>query len=290
MWWGFELEFKSTLRTKKLWVILGIMTLLYIPSFYIAKSNGVKVESLNDAMSVLVGNVNSSASFFIAILAILMGATAINSEIEKGTLRVAMSKPIRRISYILGKFTAHAAILLLALLIATIISVAGVVSLGAPLGAELFKEATLLNMLLLLAMIQLVALGYILSTLIKSSSTALGAALAIFFVIFLIVPSIVQFVAMAPYITSDGEIDLQKAQERADEYTKKYLFFVPTSQIDIIVRDARNIEFSSGELKMNYLGIAHGIRENLPSFLSLVFMTIAYLTITFYRFLRMDLR
>nr|WP_255452971.1 ABC transporter permease subunit [Thermococcus sp. M36] len=119
MWWGFQLEFKQSLRTKKLWVILGIMMLLYIPTIYATKSNleiaGMKLESVGDAMVVLMDNVSGLSGFFIGILALLMGATAINSEIEKGTLRIALSKPLSRADYLGGKFAAHALVLFLPL-------------------------------------------------------------------------------------------------------------------------------------------------------------------------------
>ena len=293
MFWGFKLEFKQSLRTKKLWVILGVMMLLYIPGFYFQKSTGQGVETVGDAISTLINSVNSLGSFFIGILALLIGATAVNSEIEKGTLRVAMSKPIKRLGYIGGKFLAHVTVLLLALFLTTVIGILGVVWLGAPIEGQLITDSLLLNGLLLLAMVQLVALGYIISTLIKSSGTALGVALVIMFVVFMIMPAIVQFMAASGTILNDHP-DFNAYQEKLKEYRTKYLFYVPTTQIDVIVQDASKVSITQGpmgpDVKSEYLGIGHGIRENLVNVFNLVFLTLVYLGVAFYRFLRMDLR
>ncbi|AFL94544.1 hypothetical protein CL1_0333 [Thermococcus cleftensis] len=289
MLWGFQLEFKQSLRTKKLWVILGVMMLLYIPGFYLQKSSGREIETVQQAVSVLISNINGLGGFFIAILALLMGATAINSEIEKGTLRVAMSKPITRLSYIGGKFLAHTVVVLMALLLTTLVGIAGLVWLGAPLGGQLVTDSLLLNALLLLAMMQLIALGYIISTTVKSSSTALGVALVVMFVFFMIMPAIVQFMAAKDTIISDHP-DWDAYREKTKEYQTKYLFYVPTTQIDVIVSDATKITGSVDNPQVEYIGIGGAIRENLTNLGILVSLTLVYLALAFYRFLRMDLR
>ncbi len=289
MFWGFRLEFKQSLRTKKLWVILGVMMLLYLPGFYLQKASGEEIETVQQAVSILINNVNGLGGFFIAILALLMGATAINSEIEKGTLRVAMSKPIKRLSYIGGKFLAHTVVVLMALLLTTLVGIVGLAWLGAPMGSQLVTDSLLLNGLLLLAMVQLVALGYIISTFIKSSSTALGVALVVMFVVFMIMPAIVQFVAAKDTLLSENP-DWEAYQEKSEEYKTKYLFYVPTTQIDVIVSDATVVKGDVTNPSVEYVGIGHAIKSNLANLFNLVFLTLVYLAIAFYRFLRMDLR
>lgn len=289
MFWGFRLEFKQSLRTKKLWVILGVMMLLYLPGFYLQKASGEEIETVQQAVSILINNVNGLGGFFIAILALLMGATAINSEIEKGTLRVAMSKPIKRLSYIGGKFLAHTVVVLMALLLTTLVGIVGLAWLGAPMGSQLVTDSLLLNGLLLLAMVQLVALGYIISTFIKSSSTALGVALVIMFVIFMIMPAIVQFMAAKDTLLKENP-DWEAYQEKSEEYKTKYLFYVPTTQIDVIVSDATVVKGDVTNSSIEYVGIGHAIKSNLANLFNLVFLTLVYLAIAFYRFLRMDLR
>lgn len=287
MMWGFHLEFKQSLRTKKLWVILGVMVLLYIPVFYIIKSVGGSEITVEGAMAFLIQFVTGMAGFFIGILALLMGATAINSEVEKGTLRVAMSKPVKRVSYIGGKFLAHSVVLLLALLLSTVVGIAGVVWLGAPLTGELIRDVLLLNMLLLLAMIQLVALGYIISTLIKSSGSALGLALVLAFVMFLIMPNVVGYLTFKD-ISEHPDMSLEEIQQIKKDYTTKYLFYVPTSQVGVITDD---VSATDGDLaNVTYRGLPCAIKKNPVNLGILIGLTAVYLAIGFFRFLRMDLR
>ncbi len=287
MMWGFHLEFKQSLRTKKLWVILGIMILLYIPVFYIIKSVGGSEITVGGAMAFLIQFVTGMAGFFIGILALLMGATAINSEVEKGTLRVAMSKPIKRISYIGGKFLAHSVVLLLALLLSTVVGIAGVVWLGAPLTSELIRDVLLLNMLLLIAMIQLVALGYIISTLIKSSGSALGMALVLAFIMFLIMPNVVGYLTFKA-ISDHPKMSYEELHQLRKEYTTKYLFYVPTSQVSVITGDVSSTDENLANT--TYYGLPHAIKKNPVNLGILIGLTVAYLGIGFFRFLRMDLR
>ncbi|AEK72556.1 membrane protein, conserved [Thermococcus sp. 4557] len=289
MFWGFQLEFKQSLRTKKLWVILGVMMLLYLPGFYLQKASGEEIETVQQAVSVLISNVNGLGGFFIAILALLMGATAINSEIEKGTLRVAMSKPIKRLGYIGGKFLAHTVVVLMALLLTTLVGIVGLAWLGAPMGSQLVTDSLLLNGLLLLAMVQLIALGYIISTTVKSSSTALGVALIIMFVVFMIMPAIVQFMAAKDTLLSDHP-DWEAYQEKSKEYKTRYLFYVPTTQIDVIVSDATKVTGDIENPQVEYVGIGGAIRKNPVNLGILLGLTFVYLALAFYRFLRMDLR
>ncbi|ASJ10900.1 hypothetical protein A3L12_06095 [Thermococcus sp. P6] len=289
MLWGFELEFKQSLRTKKLWVILGVMMLLYIPTFYIQKTTGVEVKSVQEAVSILVGSVTGFGGFFIAILALLIGATAINGEIEKGTLRVAMSKPVKRLSYIGGKFLAHTLIVLLALILTTFVGVAGLKWLGAPIEGKLITESLLLNGLLMLAMVQLIALGYILSTTIRSSSTALGVALVLVFVAFMIMPAIVQYMAAKDTVLNNNP-DLNAFRDKSREYRTRYLFYDPLEQINIIVNDATEVSGESGREKVEYVGISRGIAKNPINFGILIGLPFVYLAASLYRFTRMDLR
>ncbi|BAD85130.1 hypothetical membrane protein, conserved [Thermococcus kodakarensis KOD1] len=281
MHWGLKLEFIKSMRTKKVWVLLGIMMLLYVPGFYLEKMNGNTPQTVGEAVNMLVSNIEDLAGFFLGILALLLGATAINSDLENGTIRVALSKPVRRIGYLGGKFLAHVVVLLAALLLMTVIGIIGLAWMGAPFGQKLVTESMLLNFLLLLAMIQLVALGYILSTMIKSSGTALGAALALFFILFMLIPSIVSFMAIKDYVF-DENVNYDEVAERVDEYTTKYLFYSPLSQMGVILGDV----YEDG----NYVGIAHAIGKNPVNFGLIVGMTIVYFGGAFLRFARMDLR
>lgn len=203
-----------------------------------------------------------------------------------------MSKPVTRLGYIGGKFLAHTVVVALAILLTTLVGgVLGLAWLGAPMNGQLITDSLLFNGLLLLAMVQLVALGYIISTTVKSSSNALGVALIIFFIVFMTVPAIVQYMAAKDTLIGDHPPDLEAYQAKYKEYQTKYLFYIPTTQIDVIVSDANRITGEAGDLRVEYRGIGRAIRENPPVNVGILLgLTLVYLGLAFYRFLRMDLR
>jgi ABC-2 type transport system permease protein len=72
--WGFKLEFKQSLRSKKFIATILIMMLLYVPFFYIIRQGGdIKTMTTGEFLENLVQFLGGMATFFIAILALLMG-------------------------------------------------------------------------------------------------------------------------------------------------------------------------------------------------------------------------
>lgn len=320
MLWGFKLEFKQSFRSKKFIATIVIMMLLYVPFFYILKQEEDLAHiSMGEFMGGLVQFLGGMATFFIAILALLMGATAINSEIEKGTLRVAMSKPVSRLGYIGGKMLAQITVILVALLISALVAIVGFLWLGAPVNGTVVKEVVLLNLLLLVGLSQLLLLGYLISTVVKSSTNALGLALVLFFVMTLIVPAVVQYMAFTA-----AEQPGKDYESVYKEYATKYLFFEPTTQLKLTLTNveerecylvARKYDPQTGEMKVvnktktedcsyvshgntyydcdcdsTYAGITHSVGKNMKNFLIIVGLAVFYTGAAILRFLRMDLR
>ena len=190
--WGFELELKKSLRTKKFWLILVLILLIYAMAFREVRDN---LEGATNPQEVLVtsvvGYIAVSAFLFIGLYALMAGATAVNSDLEDGTVRVSLSKPLGRVSYLLGKFLGQTVSIVVAMVFATLLSFAITKYYGLSLTASLVGDLILSNLLILLAMLQLLALGLLISTLIRSSNTALGLALVMFFVTGLVMPQVV---------------------------------------------------------------------------------------------------
>ncbi|ASJ02733.1 hypothetical protein A3L09_05420 [Thermococcus profundus] len=329
--WGFKLEFKQSLRSKKFIATIVIMMLLYVPFFYIIRQDSdIGTMTTGEFITGIIQFLGGMATFFIAILALLMGATAINSEIEKGTLRVAMSKPVSRLGYITGKMLAQITTLLIALLISALVGIVGFMAIGAPVNGTVVREVILLNLLLLVGLSQLLLLGYLISTVVKSSTSALGLALVLFFVISLIMPSVVGYMAM-----TSADHQNKGFEEVYKDYATKYLFFEPTTQLKIIMNEVEDhehqecykivrrvdlttykdetinktkvekCEYSSYEeshiegnyryyttctCEPRYGGLIYAINKSMTNFLIVVGMAVLYTGLALIRFLRMDLR
>ena len=305
--WGFELELKKSLRTKKFWLILVLILLIYAMAFMEVKDN---LEGTTNPQELLitsvVGYIAVSAFLFIGVYALMAGATAVNSDLENGTVRVALSKPLGRISYLLGKFLGQALSIVTAIVFATLLSFAITKYYGLSLSWRLVSDLTLANGLVLLAMLQLLALGLLISTFVRSSNTALGLALVIFFVTSLVVPQIVDGWAedrVDKEFGLNGRGDFLKLssqertayQERLDElykeYHLKYLFYVPQVLMLDVIKDVETMKFNEdGTYTVEYIGVKRAIADNPAQTALIVGLIPVYLGVALVRFKRMDLR
>ncbi|NJE01894.1 ABC transporter permease [Thermococcus sp. JdF3] len=305
--WGFELELKKSLRTRKFWLILVLILLIYAMAFREVKDN---LEGATNPEEVLVtsviGYVVVSAFLFIGVYALMAGATALNSDLENGTVRVALSKPIGRISYLLGKFLGQALSIVVAIIFATLLSFAITKYYGLALSSSLLADITLSNGLVLLAMLQLLALGLLISTFVRSTNTALGLALVLFFVTGLVMPQIVDGFAEDK---AQEEFGIQKwgdfsklspeekkaYRERLDElyreYHLRYLFYVPqVLMLDILKGIERTTFNDDGTYTVEYLGVKRAIADNRAQAGIIAGLIPVYLGLAIFRFRKMDLR
>ena len=301
MWWGFKLELKKGMRTKKLWAVLLIMLLLYIPVIYLLKQGtGSGGEMSGEAaMAIMIQFITGMSMFFLGIVAIVMGATSVNKEIEEGTIRVVLSKKISRLSYILGKFSGQSVVFFGAVLLAVAVALAGLAYVGVDLTGSVVSDVLLLNLVLFMVMVEFLALGYILSTFLKSSSSALGIALVVFFVIYLILPIFVQYEV---YTHTPGNISEGGLRDMKADYYTKYLFYSPTAQAETItsyvsdekvVQRTVNTPHGTGTYMRTitiYRGVGYAIKERWINFTLLIVMSFIYLAVAVVRFVRMDLR
>ena len=301
MWWGFKLELKKGMHTKKVWAVLLIMLLLYVPLVYVLKQgmhHGGEISG-DAAMSLTIQFITGMALFFLGILAIVMGATAVNKEVEEGTIRVVLSKRISRLNYILGKFLGQSVVFFIAVLLAVLVALAGLAYVGVDLTGSVVSDVLLLNLVLFMVMVEFLALGYILSTFLKSSSSALGIALVVFFVIYLILPIFVQYEV---YTHTPGNISEGGLRDMKADYYTKYLFYSPTAQAETItsyvsdekvVQRTVNTPHGTGTYMRTitiYRGVGYAIKERWINFTLLIVMSFIYLAVAVVRFVRMDLR
>jgi len=301
LWWGFKLELKKGIRTKKLWAVLLIMLLLYIPVIYLLKQGtGSGGEMSGEAaMAIMIQFITGMSMFFLGIVAIVMGATSVNKEIEEGTIRVVLSKKISRLSYILGKFSGQSVVFFGAVLLAVAVALAGLAYVGVDLTGNVVSDVLLLNLVLFMVMVEFLALGYILSTFLKSSGSALGVALVLFFIIYLVIPIFVQY---EMYTHAPGDISEGGLRDLKADYYTKYIFYSPTAQVEVItsyVSDYREVKKTVDTPKgkvtytksiPTYNGVGHAIRTRWVNVLLLFLMSAAYLALAVVRFVRMDLR
>lgn len=305
--WGFELELKKSLRTKKFWLILVLILLVYTMAFREIRNNLEDVANPEGLLvASLTGYIATSAFLFIGVYALMAGATAVNSDLESGTVRIALSKPVTRVYYLLGKFFGQVLSIVVAITFATLLSFAITKYYGLSLSTSLLSDLVLSNVLILFAMLQLLALGLLISTFVRSSNTAVGVALVIFFVTGLVMPQVVdnlakdrvnaEFGIHSPRdfmkLTPDEKTAYQeKLVEVKKEYHLRYLFYVPQVLMLDIFNDVDRITFhSDGTYTVEYLGVKHALSQNPVQTGVIAGLIPVYLVLALIRFKRMDLR
>lgn len=293
MLWSFRLELTHGLRTKKLWIMVAVMLLIYIPIVYLLKTHTGNLTT-GDIMGTVTGSLSSGVLFFLGIVAIVMGSTLINDDIEKGTVTIALSKPVTRHGYYLGRFAGQAVAVLVALFMASAVFLIAMRVIGIPVAGGVVVQVVLLTLLLFLAMIQLLALGHVISVFIRSHLASIGAAIGVFFLIYLIIPGAITTVAVLrslnhqPVVNFNNNTTTTKTTghlsytQLLEEYYTRYAFYSPTAQVNVIML---NTEDQNG-----YVGIAHAVRKRWVNLVLLLVMTAVYSGLALWRFRRMDLR
>lgn len=146
-----------------------------------APTGAVKV----DPLTVTVVSLSSLSIFLVPLIAMLLAYDAIVGEVDRGTMALLLSYPVSRWQVIMGKFIGHLAILAIA-------TGAGYGSAGLALqwvcggmDAGAWRPFAMLIGASVLLGASFLAMGYLVSTLVRERATAAGIALGVwlFFVV-----------------------------------------------------------------------------------------------------------
>jgi ABC-type transport system involved in multi-copper enzyme maturation permease subunit len=106
-------SFKEALR-KKLFLLVAVITLVYLTLFGVITHFAVKDLSMQGALNTInaidvASNIVSFLGFYfssmlVAFLTIMVSVGSISSEVESGVIHSIVTRPIKRSSYILGKY------------------------------------------------------------------------------------------------------------------------------------------------------------------------------------------
>lgn len=131
------------------------------------------------ALDVVIVSLSSLTIFVVPLVALLISHDAIVGEMERGTLLLLLSYPVSRLQVLLGKFLGHLAVLSFATIFgygaaAIALAISGAAITAASWGA--FASMILTSILLGAVFI---ALGYLISALVRERATAAGVAIGI---------------------------------------------------------------------------------------------------------------
>jgi Cu-processing system permease protein len=138
------------------------------------------------ALDVVIVSLSSLTIFLLPLIALLISHDAIIGEMERGTMLLLLSYPVGRWQVLLGKFVGHFAILGFATLLGYGAAAGALAASGAVIDPESWTAfIAMVGSSVLLGAV-FIAVGYLVSALVRDRGTAAGIAVGIWLVFVLI--------------------------------------------------------------------------------------------------------
>ena len=179
LWILAKKELRDGLRNR--WIAAAILVLgtlaLALSLLGSAPTGSVKVS----AMDISIISLASLSVYLIPLIALMLSFDALVGEFERGTMMLLLTYPVTRWQVIIGKFIGHVLILFIAIFVGY-----G----GAMIILTVFTNASLDGWQAYLSMMTsslvlgaiFIALGYLVSVLVKERATAAGTAIGLWLV------------------------------------------------------------------------------------------------------------
>jgi Cu-processing system permease protein len=156
-------------------IVLGILALV-LSVLGSAPTGSVRVSELD----ISVISLASLSVYLIPLIALMLSYDALVGEFERGTMMLLLAYPVTRWQIIVGKFLGHVLILLIAIVVGyggAVVALALVTDSGTE-GWQAY--ASMMASSLLLGAV-FIALGYLVSVIVRERATAAGAAIGLVF-------------------------------------------------------------------------------------------------------------
>jgi len=138
------------------------------------------------ALDVVIVSLSSLTIFLIPLIALLISHDAIVGDMERGTMLLLLSYPVGRWQVLLGKFVGHLAVLAFATCLGYGIAAAALIVTGSHIEADsLGAFAAMTGSSVLLGSV-FVAIGYLVSALVRDRGTAAGVCIGLWLLLVLI--------------------------------------------------------------------------------------------------------
>lgn len=196
------LELKIARRNLWVAVVTGLM--LLFSAILSGTGNMSSSASATDNLTIVAASLTTLSVYLVPLIALLLSYDAIVGESERGTFALLLSYPIERRNLLIGKMVAHLFVLATALLLG--LFTAGVMSMSA--GTVSMDGVISIVRLFLSAMCMgaaFLAVGYLISSMVRLSASAAGIAIAVW-VVFVI---LYDLALLAGLVTDDGGIFTQ---------------------------------------------------------------------------------
>ena len=138
------------------------------------------------ALDVVIVSLSSLTIFLLPLIALLISHDAIIGEMERGTMLLLLSYPVARWQVLMGKFVGHLAILAFATLLGYGAAAGALAVTGAAIDAGSWRAFAWMVGSSVLLGAAFIAVGYLVSALVRDRGTAGGIAIGIWLLFVLI--------------------------------------------------------------------------------------------------------
>ena len=174
-------EVREGLRNRWVVAATGLLAALALTLTFVGSAPTGTVGA--GALDVVVISLASLTIFIVPLIALLISHDAIVGEIERGTMTLLLSYPVRRRQVLLGKFLGHLAILAFATSVGYGLAAVALLATGkAMIGAGSWAGFMTMTASSVLLGAVFVAIGYLVSALVADRATAGGIAIGIWLV------------------------------------------------------------------------------------------------------------
>ena len=138
------------------------------------------------ALDVVIVSLSSLTIFLIPLIALLISHDAIVGDMERGTMLLLLSYPVARWQVLLGKFLGHLAVLAFATCLGYGLAAVALMASGSRIDSDsLAAFAAMIGSSVLLGAV-FVAIGYLVSALVRDRGTAAGICIGLWLLLVLI--------------------------------------------------------------------------------------------------------
>ncbi len=173
-------EVREGLRNRWVVAATGLLAALALTLAFLGSAPTGTVGA--GALDVMVISLASLTIFIVPLIALLISHDAIVGEIERGTMTLLLSYPVRRRQVLFGKFTGHLAILAFATCVGYGLAAVALLATGKAIGGGSWTAFVAMTASSVLLGAVFVAIGYLISALVRDRGTAGGVAIGIWLV------------------------------------------------------------------------------------------------------------
>jgi len=211
-------EVREGLRNRWVLAATGLLATLALTLTFLGSAPTGTVGA--GALDVVVISLASLTIFIVPLIALLISHDAIVGEIDRGTMTLLLSYPVRRSQVLFGKFLGHIAILAFATFVGYGLAAAALLASGEAIGSGSWTAFVTMTASSVLLGAVFVAIGYLVSALVRDRGTAGGIAIGIWlvFVIIYDMALLGLLVADQGRLVSGGVLDVLLLLNPTDAY------------------------------------------------------------------------